>query len=306
MIQFAKELGIQIYMIKITIALSLLSFCSLLLASPSRVIYGKDDRQDLFEITDRVIIDQTESTATFSLRGLINPRPDGDYNVAPAPLGRSLNLCPGTRFADQPSIGACSATLISPKHLLTAGHCMPDQKRCEEIYLVFGFHVYAPGEYMKLAPAKDVYRCKTLLTRNQDSNLDFALMELDREVSDRRPVTLGISEKVTKGQKVRMIGYPDGIPSKVVSGATVRSSSHLKFVSNVDAFSGNSGSALFSETSGNMIGILFQGNPDYIYNNRLGCRELNVCKDSGCRGEDSSHISSIWPKIAPFLSAYGL
>ncbi len=278
----------------------------MLVASTDRVIYGTDDRRDLYEVNDRFIIDQAESTATFSLRGLINPLGNGDFQISQGTLGNSLKLCPGTKYEDQPSIGACSATLISPKHLLTAGHCMPDQKRCEEIYLLFGFHVYSPGEYMKVAPARDVYRCKKLLVRNQDDYLDFALIELDREVSDRRPVNLGIKEKVPKGHKVRLIGYPDGLPSKVVSGASVRSSQNLKFVSNVDAFKGNSGSAIFSESTGNMVGVLFAGNNDYIFNNRRGCRELNICKDNACRGEDASHISSIWPRIAPFLKSSGL
>lgn len=279
--------------------MGLISFSAL--ATSPQVIYGTDDRKDLFEIDDHKIIEQAESTATFTLRGLINPRSDGDYDVAQGTLGRSLNLCPGTKFEDQPNIGACSATLVSPKHLLTAGHCMPDQKRCEEIYLLFGFHNYVKGDFMKVAPAKDVYRCKKLLVRRQDDNLDFALIELDRVVTDKKPAVLGINEKVVKGQLVRLIGYPDGLPSKVVSGAKVRAAYNQKFVSNVDAFKGNSGSAIFSEASGNMIGILFQGNHDYVYNNRLDCRELNVCRENDCRGEDATNVTSIWPLISPFL-----
>lgn len=290
-------------MIKTTLSLaSLLMFSSVGFATGPQVIYGTDDRKDLYEINDPQIIEQVESTMTFTIRGLINPRSDGDFDVAPTTVGESLNLCPGTKFEDQSSIGACSATLVSPKHVLTAGHCMPDQKRCDEIYLMTGFHKYAANDYMKIAPAKDVYRCKTLLVRKQDDNLDFALIELDREVKDRKPAILGISEKVKLGQSVRLIGYPDGIPSKVVSGAKVRASYTKKFVSNVDAFKGNSGSAIFSEATGAMIGVLFAGNHDYIYNNRRDCRELNVCGNNQCRGEDASHVASIWPFISPFLA----
>lgn len=283
------------------LAAAFFSLSSIASVQGPQVVYGTDDRKDFYEVNDQLILDQMESTATFTLRGLINPLSGGNFSVAELPVGKSLNLCPGTKFEDQPSIGACSATLVSPKHLLTAGHCMPDQKRCEEIYLLFGFHNYKAGEYLKVAPAKDIYRCKKLLVRNQDDNLDFALIELDREVTDRKPVVLGHDEKVVRGQTVRLIGYPDGIPSKVVSGAKVRSSLAQKFVSNVDAFKGNSGSAIFSEASNKMVGVLFKGNIDYIYNNRRDCRELNVCKDNDCRGEDASHIASIWPYIKGFL-----
>lgn len=282
-----------------TILFALMSVYSL--SSFARVIYGTDDRKDFFEVQDQLIQDQMESTATFTLRGLITPMSYGHFSVTQSLLGKSLNLCPGTTFEDQPSIGACSATLVSPKHLLTAGHCMPDQKRCEEIYLLFGFHNYKAGEYLQTAKGQDVYRCKKLLVRRQDDQMDFALIELDREVTDRRPVVLETETKVQRGQTVRLIGYPDGIPSKVVSGGKVRSSANLKFVSNVDAFKGNSGSALFSEASNKMVGVLFKGNLDYTYNNRRDCRELNVCKENDCRGEDATHVASIWPLIKQYL-----
>lgn len=284
---------------KITLFLILFSWASF--ADSPYVIYGTDDRQDLHEISDPLILEQAHSTLTFTLRGLIMPRSDGDYNIANVRAGDSLKLCPEVRFADQPSIGACSSTLVSPRHVLTAGHCMPDQKRCDEIYLMFGFHSLRPGEYPQVAPAKDVYRCKKLLVRKQDDRQDFALIELDREVTDRRPVVLGYKETIKKNQKVRMIGYPDGMPSKVVSGASVRSATSLKFVSNLDAFKGNSGSAVFSETTGDMVGILFKGNPDYVYDNSRNCRKLNVCKNHQCRGEDATQISGIWHLISPYL-----
>ena len=267
----------------------------------SRVIYGNDDRKDLYEERDSAIIAQAEATATFTLKGLIMPRGDGDYTIANISAGDSLRLCPEVRFREQPSIGACSATLVSPKHLLTAGHCMRDQNRCDEIYIMFGFHTMSEGEFPKVASAQNVYRCKKLLVRQQDSNTDFALIELDREVLDRSPVSLAINERVRKGDNVRLIGYPDGIPSKIVSGASVRISTNKKFVSNVDAFKGNSGSAIFSESTGNMVGVLFAGNIDYIYDQNRGCRKANVCKDNGCRGEDATHISSIWPYLSPYL-----
>jgi hypothetical protein len=151
----------------------------------ARVIYGTDDRKEFFEILDPLIIQQTEATATFSLKGLLNRRADGDYDLAKVTAGESLRLCPEVRFRDQPTIGACSSTLISPKHLLTAGHCMPDQKRCDEIYIMFGYHNFHMGEFPQFAPAKNVYQCKRLLVRQQNDHLDFALIELDREVAIR-------------------------------------------------------------------------------------------------------------------------
>lgn len=269
----------------------------------ARVIYGTDDRKDLYEIKDSLIIDQIQSTATFSIRGLINPRSDGDFDISQTALKDSiLKVCPDTKFANQTAVGACSATLISPKHLLTAGHCMPSQERCEEIYLAFGYHTYVENENLKTLAGKDVYRCKKLLVRRQDKNHDFALIELDREVTDRTPVTLGINETMRKKETVRLIGYPDGLPSKVVSGGVIRKADGLKFVSNLDAFKGNSGSGVFSEETGMMVGVLAAGEWDYRYDNARNCRVPTKCLDKECRGEDAGQISSIWPMIRDFLN----
>lgn len=285
--------------ISIIVTLSLL----LPILASARVIYGTDDRKDLYEIKDSSIIDQIQSTATFSIRGLINPRNDGDFDISQTALkDTTLKVCPDSKFANQTAIGACSATLISPKHLLTAGHCMTSQERCDEIYLAFGYHTYAENENLKTLPGKDVYRCKKLLIRRQDTKHDFALIELDREVTDRAPVILGINETMRKRETVRLIGYPDGLPSKVVSGGIIRKADGYKFVSNLDAFKGNSGSGVFSEETGMMVGVLSAGEHDYRYDNQRNCRVPSICPNKNCRGEDAGQISSIWPMIKEFLN----
>lgn len=281
----------------------LAALCCVLPSAFAWVIYGEDSRQEFYELTDPAVIKAANSTMVFTIRGLIMLNDNGDYEVTQNSLRNTLNLCPEVKFSEQAAAGVCSSVLISSRHVLTAGHCMPDQNRCDEIYLAFDYHIKTPGELVQTMKKENVYRCKKLLVREQNGRQDFALIELDREVTDREPVEIEREKILNKGDKVRMTGYPDGLPSKTISGAIVRKAKRSEdyFVSNLDAFKGNSGSPVFSEETGRLAGILFKGDRDYLYNKERNCYGLRFHDEFGGRGEDATNIASIWPKLKPFL-----
>ncbi len=75
---------------------------------------------------------------------------------------------------------------------------------------------------------------------------------------------------------------------KIAGGAKIRSVRDQYFIANLDTYGGNSGSAVFNSSTGEVEGILVRGEVDYIFDN--GCRRSKKCTNDGCRGEDVTRI----------------
>ena len=65
------------------------------------------------------------------------------------------------------------------------------------------------------------------------------------------------------GEPLVLIGHPSGLPTKIAPDASVLKTLTNSFVSNVDAFSVNSGSGVFHAVTGEIEGILSSGRQDY-------------------------------------------
>ena len=114
------------------------------------------------------------------------------------------------------------------------------------------------------------------------------MVRLKRKVVGRTPLRVKRDSKAKSGDEIVVIGHPSGLPTKVAGGASVRNDAGTYFVANLDTYGGNSGSAVFDSASGEVAGILVRGETDF---RRVGsCLQSNVCTDSGCRGEDVTHI----------------
>ncbi|WP_408096328.1 ankyrin repeat domain-containing protein [Peredibacter sp. HCB2-198] len=211
-----------------------------------------------------------------------------------------LRFCSSERFTNQPNPGMCSGFLIAPDLLVTAGHCTNLENFCEEYRWVFDFKV---DPKTKKAGAEvreeDVYRCKKIVSSalNMELGLDYGLIQLDRVVKDRAPLEIRTDGQVLDFTNLTVIGSPSGLPLKISGGAVVRKNTHpFYFTANLDAFQGNSGGAVFNSKTGVVEGILVRGEEDFTFNYQKMCLEANRCKDNECRGEDVSRLTSI-PEI---------
>lgn len=279
-----------------------------LLASPClaqiepEVIYGDDDRVDLYQVENRKVLELADSTAALfeasdvSIEGAAARLKTSHY-------GNSMNLCKEERFWDQVNGAFCSGSLVAPDILMTAGHCVRSETACRGTKFVFGFAYKAKGQNVSQVPASDVYGCSRLLVREEvGSGADWALIKLDRPVTGRKPLPVNKLGDPVKDAPLVVIGHPAGLPTKVAGGASVRDPGPSGyFVANLDTYGGNSGSAVFNAKTGLIEGILVRGEQDYVW--KGSCRVSKHCGDDECRGEDVTKITSVLPHLPGPMAA---
>lgn len=271
----------------------------------ARVIYGEDNR---VEVSEASPFQQklARSAATMISKENLSRKFFGKFKVSQKATLRAyleratsqgLPVCRGERFVDQPTPGSCSGFLIAPDLVVTAGHCMDDESACASNSWVFDFKVDPQSNKAGTSIKKeDVYNCKKVVSNflNAATNLDYAVVQLDRPVKGREPLEINNQDKVKNFTKLVIIGSPSGLPLKVADGASVRDNEHPHFFNaNLDSFQGNSGSGVFNAQTGAVEGILVRGEQDFSLNYLNRCIQTYKCSDIGCRGEDVTRITAI-------------
>jgi len=257
------------------------------------VIYGEDNRLDVYASTDSFLVETSKSTAAMINEKNLSKR-DGEVVIE----GRTLKergICSSERFSHQKTAANCSGFLVSENRLVTAGHCIRSEADCQFYKWVFDYKVENEEQVKVSVPESSIYSCKKIISRTLDNSTmdDYAFIELDREVTDRRPLNFRRSGKITRGESLAVIGHPTGLPTKIADGAKVRSTQGKFFVANLDTYGGNSGSAVVNTTTFEVEGILVRGDTDYVFDSQKGCQVSNQCTDAGCRGEDVTYITNI-------------
>lgn len=257
-----------------------------------KVIYGDDNRKDIYEVNDSQLLNLADSTVALVDASQFMAKGGGYTNIKAEKYGDAYALCKDEPFYDQPTGAFCSGFLVNDDTIVTAGHCIRNQESCEDVKFVFGFAVKSINDGADTVKENDVYGCKQLIhTEVKGNGADFAVIKLDRKVKNHTPLKLRKKGSLAINEAVTVIGHPAGIPTKIADGAQVRSIENGFFNTNLDTYGGNSGSAVFNSTSGEVEGILVRGATDFVFKD--GCRKSNVCKDDECRGEDVTLISEV-------------
>ena len=268
------------------------------LLEKERVIYGVDDRQDMFAVTDQKIRRDADCVAGMFRSNQVVDNGDGTVNVATSNFGAAFNLCASEPFRHQPIGPICSGFFVGKDLLVTAGHCV-NAGNIGSTWFVFGFR-------MKNATTPpdtrlEAYLGKEVIARALDPiGADYALVRLTRKVANHKAAKLRESGKIRNNQAVHVIGHPSGLPTKFAGGASVRDNAPSKFfVANLDTYGGNSGSPVFNSKTHKVEGILVRGETDFISSGT--CMVSKVCPSTGCRGEDCTRITELSDLIDDLL-----
>lgn len=270
----------------ILLLLSLNAFASL-----PPVIYGEDNRRDVFDEKNPKYLEFARATA--AKVPTIFMRTVGKDVIFRTMTLVDRGICASERFATQTTVSMCSGFLVGPKTLVTAGHCIKNANDCKNFRWVFDYAITSKDQLKVKVTPKSVYSCKKVISQKFNDQEDYAVIELDRFVPDRKPLAFRKSGTISPGESLLVIGNPSGLPTKIADGAHVRHLDTHWFTANLDTFAGNSGSAVINTETHEVEGILVRGEEDYIDDSAQGCKIAKRCSDAECRGEDVNYITNI-------------
>ncbi len=264
-----------------------------------KMVYGSDDRQEVNNYPIRIFRDLANSTAGAIRSSMLKKVGFSKFEIEARTLGDDLNLCSENRFTEQLTAAQCSGVLIAKDKILTAGHCVQDFEACSELSWVFGFE-----HDTELLNANQVYSCKKIVAFEIDdyTQMDYAIVQLDRPVTGRDPVFFTREVKIEAGDEMVVIGHPSGLPLKIADNGFVRDekADEVFFQTNLDTFIFNSGSPVYDKATARLQGILVRGDTDYSYDFNKGCTILFEANNDDGRGEDVIKINSI-PDLEKYL-----
>jgi V8-like Glu-specific endopeptidase len=267
--------------------------------SVSRIVYGQDNRVETYQASE---LQQLLANSTAGMLPNLKAVDVGTHvMLPPATIVKDFGLCADERFAEQPSSVICSGFLVGPDLLVTAGHCITNQTACDEMTWVFDYKVKEDSKKTDiLVPKENVYKCSKVIDAKLEgggaNTRDYALVKLDRVVKGRTPLKFRTAGKIQDMQSIMVIGHPSGLPQKVADNANVYDNNkNTYFLTNLDTFGGNSGSAVFDAKTGTVEGILVRGATDYV-GDACGAR-VNVQPEditgNSTLGESVSRITDV-------------
>lgn len=292
-------------------------------------IYGKDTRQDIAKLPQQW--KQVAEAVAVALPSFYLTEFDADHythtEANQRPYAQTLGLCQDVKFAQQKTFGHCTAFLIHPQIVVSAGHCflpagtVMDQAHsyCDNFSFWFGYNNQKTpvAELGARIEKRNVAQCKKVIyaTNNQamlpeDNPIDFAIYELKQPITHIQPLKIS-NKKIQPGDLLTSIGHPQGLPAKHTGFTPLIHSFDTTLSAYIDSLSGDSGSPAFNQ-QGEVIGILISGHQYDTYNDtQSGCDRLNHCTNQGKNCNKSTRLgdsnlllkNKVWrPHVQAYLS----
>jgi V8-like Glu-specific endopeptidase len=251
---------------------------------------------EVASLTNQSDIADADGTVSLILSWAVVDQGDGTSILATAPFGSSIGLCTDQPFYNQRMSAAhCSGFLVSPDVIATANHCLEDENGTPlspgDIRFVFGFELYDDGALRTRISNDQIYYGVSVRASNADR--DWALVNIDRPVTDHNVLPIRRSGTVAVNTQVNIVGHPVGLPAKHSGPApvTIVDTGSGLFATVTDGNRGNSGSPVINDSNHEVEGILIAGPGNgYPDNPTRGCKEELRCNNDGSGNQDCMPI----------------
>lgn len=267
-----------------------------------KVYYGTDDRIDFFQASDPWK-KFAQKTLTIVKRSRLKQNGDYFQIVPKGLLGELEGFCNDEKFFSNPVLGYCSGYAASRRAIITAGHCIANNREfLDSIAFVFDFRYENDKLIIKDIPKENVFFGSNIIkyVKSFVEGSDFCIIEVTRDIPDFRISQTRQAGIVSPGQNLIAVGYPNGTPVKISpNGKVYNNDADNFFITNLDTYEGNSGGPVFDSTTGLVEGIIKGGNKDFttitISNTALICKKSIKCPENignQCLGERVIRASS--------------
>lgn len=272
------------------------------LAQAPQMIYGPDDRVDLYQLKDKKILQLAASTVLIIKAEDLVKQKDGTYTLKTVPLNKRLNIkiCKGQPFVDQPTAGFCTGFFITPSCIATAGHCVKG-KEITDLRFVIGVQMLDAKTPVTKFRSNQIFQGVQLIRTRMWENLsgekpdeaDYAIVQVKsldgKTLGNPLPIS---SLSVFPEDSVFVIGHPSYLPTKFAPNSIVRDNSRkCFFIANLDVLGGNSGSPVFDLTN-TVVGIYVSGDDDWEITPE-GCWIVATTPHPNSLGEAVQRISGV-------------
>lgn len=202
-------------------------------------------------------------------------------------FGETYKFCSQQKFENEKLWSNCSGVLISKNVVLTAGHCL-QSLNCPDKSFVFDYR--SNGDIPRIQIDKNqIYNCKKVLYWSkpvlQKQLKDFALIQLDRDVTDRPAIVLS-KMSLSRAENIFSIGHPLGLPLKISNGyVTEKNAAQNKiskkpfYAAQMSSHPGLSGGGVYNSDQ-RLIGLLVRGESNLEKDNH--CVYVKSCDKSSC------------------------
>lgn len=257
-------------------------------------IYGLDNRLDGSAITEKELIKIKSAigllvSKDYLTKGLLTSE------IKATSMKESLNVCQDVRYVKELTVDSCTAFLIAPDLMATAGHCVQEASDCENKIVAFDVNESSQKtDHYKVSNSK-IYECQEIVAQSFNESGDYSIFRLKRKTG-RTPLKLRTSGEVSSKDKVFMMGHPLGQPLKMSPSVSPTDLSSISsFKAPLNSFVGNSGSPVINAKTLKVEGILVNGAEDFLLDEINQCYRFQVHEVNAGNGEGVSRINEILP-----------